>query len=210
MYAWQGNYDFGKESVHKHLAKHYECSYEESKQRTFKLLYGGIDKKTRESLQKMKDGEVLSFRDTDGYKIIKLNKKRFYGNSKFKYSFLKLSAINKESLKKIKINQISCNMDAKTLKNNVELMKFENLMLEEMSKIFRENLEILKEGEVTIILKKDPEFMRLKLCKKEVDNKSVVSKIDIEKIIYTQKFNQMANTLISNLRKNTNIKFFNK
>ena len=50
----------------------------------------------------------------------------------------------------------------------------------------------------------------LKLCKKEVDNKSVISKIDIEKQIYSQKFNQMANTLISNLRKNTNIKFFNK
>ena len=52
--------------------------------------------------------------------------------------------------------------------------------------------------------------MRLKLCKKEVDKKSAVSKIDIEKKIYTQKFNQMANTLISNLRKNTNVKFFNK
>ena len=44
------DYDFGKESVHEHLAKHYECSYEESKQRTFKLLYGGIDKETREKV----------------------------------------------------------------------------------------------------------------------------------------------------------------
>ena len=63
---------------------------------------------------------------------------------------------------------------------------------------------------MTNLLEKEPEFMRLKLCKKEVDNKSAVSKTDIEKIIYTQKFNQMANTLISNLRKNTNVKFFNK
>ena len=59
-------------------------------------------------------------------------------------------------------------------------------------------------------LKTETQFMRLKLCKKEVDNKSAVSKLDIEKKIYTQKFNQMASTLISNLRKNTNIKFFNK
>ena len=44
------DYDFGKDSVHKHLAEHYECSYEESKQRTFKLLYGGIDKETREKV----------------------------------------------------------------------------------------------------------------------------------------------------------------
>jgi hypothetical protein len=44
------NYDFGEESVHKHLAKYYECSYEESKQKTFRLLYGGIDRETREKV----------------------------------------------------------------------------------------------------------------------------------------------------------------
>ena len=44
------DYDFGKDSVHEHLAKHYGCSYEESKQRSFKLLYGGIDKQTREKV----------------------------------------------------------------------------------------------------------------------------------------------------------------
>jgi hypothetical protein len=123
---------------------------------------------------------------------------------------LKLSAFNDESLKKIQKNEISCDMVSKTLKNDVELIKFENLMLEEMNKIFRENLEILKEGEMTNVLKNDSEFIRIKLCKKDINNKNVISKIDIEKMIYTQKFNQMANTLISNLRKNTNVKFFNK
>ena len=43
-------YDFGKDSVHEHLSKHYECSYKESKQRSFQLLYGGIDKQTREKV----------------------------------------------------------------------------------------------------------------------------------------------------------------
>ena len=45
-----GYHTFGEESVHEHLAKYYECSYEESKQKTFKLLYGGIDKQTREKV----------------------------------------------------------------------------------------------------------------------------------------------------------------
>jgi hypothetical protein len=45
-----GYHTFDKESVHEHLAKWYECSYEESKQKTFRLLYGGIDKKTREKV----------------------------------------------------------------------------------------------------------------------------------------------------------------
>ena len=43
-------YEFEKESVHQHLAEKYECTYEESKQRSFKQLYGGIDKKTREDI----------------------------------------------------------------------------------------------------------------------------------------------------------------
>ena len=192
------------------LSKKFNEVYSMESQNSKWILEDRIDQKTKDSLKEMKEGQILSFRDSDGYKVIKLNKKRFYGNSNFKYSFLKLSALNDDSLKKIQKNEISCDMVSKTLKNNVELMKFENLMLEEMSKIFRENLEILKEGEMTNVLKKDSEFMRLKLCKKNINNKSVISKTDIEKMIYTQKFNQMANTLISNLRKNTNVKFFNK
>ena len=42
--------NFTKESVHKHLSEYYGCSYEESKAKTFKLLYGGIDRQTREKV----------------------------------------------------------------------------------------------------------------------------------------------------------------
>ena len=42
------NYDkFDEQSVHTYLSAWYGCTYEESKQRTFKLLYGGIDRETR-------------------------------------------------------------------------------------------------------------------------------------------------------------------
>ena len=44
------DYKFGEDSVHEHLAEYYECSYEESKQKTFRLLYGGIDEKTRKKV----------------------------------------------------------------------------------------------------------------------------------------------------------------
>ena len=40
------------------------------------VLEDNIENKTKESLQKMKSGEILSFQDTDGYKVVKLNKKR--------------------------------------------------------------------------------------------------------------------------------------
>ena len=35
-------YDFGDESVHEHFAKIYDCEYDEAKQKTFQILYGGI------------------------------------------------------------------------------------------------------------------------------------------------------------------------
>jgi hypothetical protein len=41
------DYDFGEESVHEHFAKIYDCSYDEAKQKTFQILYGGIRDKHR-------------------------------------------------------------------------------------------------------------------------------------------------------------------
>ena len=44
------DYKFDKDSVHQHLADFYGSTYEESKQISFRLLYGGIDKKTQEKV----------------------------------------------------------------------------------------------------------------------------------------------------------------
>ena len=44
------DYDFGNESVHQHLADFYGSTYEESKQISFKLLYGGITNEIREKV----------------------------------------------------------------------------------------------------------------------------------------------------------------
>ena len=43
-------YKFDEESVHQHLADFYGSTYEESKQISFKLLYGGITKDIREKV----------------------------------------------------------------------------------------------------------------------------------------------------------------
>ena len=43
-------YQFSDEPVHQHLAEKYGCSYEESKQMSFKQLYGGIDKEVRDNI----------------------------------------------------------------------------------------------------------------------------------------------------------------
>jgi len=45
-----GYKEFHETSVHAHLAEYYVCTYDESKAKTFRLLYGGIDKETREKV----------------------------------------------------------------------------------------------------------------------------------------------------------------
>ena len=59
------DYRFCSDSVHEHLAERYGCSYQESKARTFRLLYGGIDKETRE--------KILFFRRVHEYINLKWN-----------------------------------------------------------------------------------------------------------------------------------------
>jgi len=43
-------YKFEKESVHQHLADKYGCSYDEAKQKSFRQLYGGIEKEIRKNI----------------------------------------------------------------------------------------------------------------------------------------------------------------
>ena len=72
------------------LSKKFNEVYTMESQNNRWVLEDNIENKTKESLQKMKPGEILSFQDTDGYKVVKLNKKRFYGSSNFKYSFFEV------------------------------------------------------------------------------------------------------------------------
>ena len=63
------------------------------------ILEDNINEETKLALKKMKVGDVLDFKTPEGYKLVKLNDKRFFGNEKFKYSFLHISSFDEESLK---------------------------------------------------------------------------------------------------------------
>ena len=59
------------------------------------ILEDNIDIETRNILEKMKIGEIKkNIRINNGYKIIKLNKKRRFGDEQVKFSFLKFSSFD--------------------------------------------------------------------------------------------------------------------
>ena len=82
------------------LSKKFNEVYTMESQNNRWVLEDNIENKTKESLQKMKPGEILSFQDTDGYKVVKLNKKDFMEVVTLNILFLKLSAFDEEALKK--------------------------------------------------------------------------------------------------------------
>ena len=49
-----------------------------------------------------------------------------------------------------------------------------------------------------------------KLCDKKNELNQVEKRNKIQNNLYAKKFNQLASTFIANLRKNANIKYFNK
>ena len=66
------DYQFGEESVHQHLADFYGSTYEESKQISFKLLYGGITKDIMEKVPFF--NKVQDFIDKNWSEFNKLNR----------------------------------------------------------------------------------------------------------------------------------------
>ena len=174
------------------------------------VLEDNINEETKLILKKMKVGDVLDFKTSDGYKLVKLNDKRFFGKENFKYSFLHISSFDEESLKLVPKDSLSCKKNLEIEDTNVNVTKFEGILLEEMNELFKNNLNNLKQDQLSKIIKDKDKFFILKLCARKSDEKQQLTKKDVEKQIYSKKFNQIANTLISNLRNNINIKYFNK
>ena len=123
---------------------------------------------------------------------------------------MKISTFTSETLNNISIDNFSCNIPFENKNSDVTAVKFEEILLEEMNEQYKNNLENLNRNGLSKIIEIGNEFVMLKLCDRKVDETQRLTKEDIEKQIYSKKFNQIANTLISNLRKNTNIKYFNK
>ena len=105
---------------------------------------------------------------------------------------------------------MSCKTSSESLDTGINITKFEEILLEEMNELFKNNLNNLEQNQLSKIIQDEGKFFILKLCDRKFDEKQQLTKEDVEKQIYSKKFNQIANTLISNLRKNINIKYFNK
>ena len=170
-----------------------------------------LDTKLKKILTEMKEGDISrEIKVNDGYKIIKLNKKRIFGYQMLKYSFIKVSSFEIENLDFSKFSSISCSNDKFNIGSNISAIKLTDVIANEMISVYLEKLEKLEIGEFSTVISHDNQFSVLKLCDKKNELNQVEKRNKIQNNLYAKKFNQLASTFIANLRKNANIKYFNK
>ena len=173
------------------------------------VLVDNLDDDLRNVLNKLDVGEIKSdIKIKNGYKILKLNEKRIFGLEAFTYSFIKFSSFNRD-LNELKSKNITCesNEDEFNLED-ISFVSIENIKANELLEIFHDELKKTDIGFFTDIIEISGENNILLVCDKFDKENQVVNREKIETKIFSEKFNQLANTYLTNLRKNINVKFF--
>ena len=175
------------------------------------VLEDNLDENLKNVLDKLDVGEIKSeIKIKNGYKILKLNQKRIFGLETFTYSFIKFSSFNRD-LNDLRSKNITC--DSKEDNFNFEDISFvtlENIRANEISEVFRDEIKKTNVGFFTNVIETSGENNILLICDKLDKENQVVNREKIETKIFSEKFNQLSNTYLTNLRKNINVKFFAK
>ncbi len=173
------------------------------------VMVDNLDDDLKSVLNQLGVGEIKSnIKTKNGYKIIKLNEKRIFGLEAFTYSFIKFSSFNKD-LNELKKSNITCEFDEDKFNlEDISFVSIQNIKANELSEIFFDELEKTKIGSFTNIIDISGENNILLVCDKFDKEKQVVNREKIETKIFAEKFNQLTNTYLANLRKNINVKFF--
>ncbi len=170
-----------------------------------------LDIEVKKILTEMKEGDISrEIKVNDGYKIVKLNRKRIFGYAMLKYSFIKISSFEIENLDFSKFSSISCSDDKFNINEKISAIKLTDVVASEMVNVYLEKLKKLEKGKFSTVISHDNQFSVLKLCDKKNELNQVEQRNKIQNNLYAKKFNQLASTFIANLRKNANIKYFNK
>ena len=183
-----------------------------NKLKTGWIFEDSLDSNTKEILNSMNPGDIKTdIRINNGYKILKLNRKRKFGNEEIKFSFLKFSSFDKKEIQNIYNKNISCkNIKESEIEGEIKFLKFKDMALKDLSNLFRKQLDVSDEKSFTQVFELDGEYNLLYVCEKKVSKSNGISREEIERRAFSKKFNQLTNTYLSNIRKSTNIKFFNE
>ncbi len=193
------------------LAEKYDNNFDKNNRKGLKWeIEDNLNLEIKQTLLDMEIGQISSkIKVNDGYKIIKLNKKRIFGNQNTKYTFLKVSSFDPEKLDFTKFSSLQCSEKELTINDDITAVRIEDIKASDMISVFLEKLETLKVQMFSSVIEYNNQFSVLKLCDKKNEENEQMKRNKIQSKLYSQKFNQLSNTFLANLRQNANIKFFN-
>ena len=176
------------------------------------VLEDNLDNETKKILNDMNIGEIRkNIKMNNGYKIIKLNKKRKFGKEGQKFTFLKFSSLYKNLIESLAGLTFDCDKtDESEFIDEIKFLKIENILAKDLSDNFLSQIDMTSEKEFTQIFDVNGEYNKLFICKKNETDVKPISRDLVERRAFSKKFNQLSNTYITNIRKSANIKIFNK
>ncbi len=176
------------------------------------ILEDNLNKETKKTLQKMEINQIKTgIKISNGYKIIKLNNKRKFGKKDAKLSFLKFSSLDVDNLKELNQMGLNCrNFEKMIFNDDIKYLNIKDVVAKDLSDGFLNQIETTQVNQFTNIFEIAGEYNLLLICEKNEPEIKPISRDLVERRAFSKKFNQLANTFISNIRKSANIKFFNK
>ena len=129
-----------------------------------------------------------------------------------KVSFLKISSFDKDSIENLSIDFSACNSDFKDNPDaQYTITKIKNILSNEISENFLPFIQETEVGKMTKKIEINGEVSKLLICEKIINDKvSPKERKKIESKLFSERYNQLTRTYISNLKKSANIKYINK
>ena len=170
-----------------------------------------INKETQMVIEKININEVSDIiKFNNGYKIIKLHDKRKYGRNKNKrFDIINFSSESKDQgFVQLKNNLLNCdeNFSEFTKSKSVKYTRIDQLVLKDVSSDIQKELAEKKIGETTRIFEKNNNFFFFLICKISGDEIREIDENIIDQKIYFKKVQQLSQTYLKRLNRNSNIK----
>ena len=126
-------------------------------------------------------------------------------------SFLKFSSLERNRIDSLSLLETNCNnLNEMDLNDEIKFLEINDISAKDLSSVFLDQIETTPVNKFTKVFEIDGEYNLIFVCEKNDSQIKPISREIVERRAFSKKFNQLSNTYLSNIRKSTNIKFFNK
>ena len=154
------------------------------------ILEDNLDIETKELLEKMEIKQVkTNIKINNGYKILKLNNIRKFGEKDAKLSFLKFSSLEINNLKELPNLGLDCkNFNEIKLNEDIKYLEIKDVIAKDLSENFLNQIESTEVSKFTKVFEVAGEYNLLLICSKSDPEIKPISRDLVERRAFSKKF----------------------